>query len=81
MAFSVGGWLKATGFSHYEPNFRKHGYASYHAVKELSLNELSAAGVEDDYVETLASDVDTLKAMSEDEAIRELSVSVLCTRG
>ena len=77
MAFSVGAWLRATGFSKYEPSFRKHGYASYHTVKELSSDELSAAGVEDRDVVYLANDVDTLKAVSEDEAIRELSVSVL----
>ena len=77
MAFSVGAWLKATGYSQYEPNFRKHGYTSYHTVKELSRVDLEAAGVKDYGITRLASDVDYLKAVSEDEAIRKLSVSVL----
>ena len=77
MAFSVGAWLRATGLAEYEPNFRKHGYTSYHAVKELSRVELKAAGVEDYYISHLARAVDYLKAVSEDKAIRELSVSVL----
>ena len=74
MAFSVDAWLRATGFSKYESNFRKHGYTSYHTVKELSREHLEAAGVKD---YNIARDVDYLKAVSEDEAIRELSVSVL----
>ena len=68
MAFSVGAWLKATGYSQYEPNFRKHGYTSYHTVKELSRVDLEAAGVKDYGITRLASDVDYLKAVSEDEA-------------
>ena len=68
-------WLKAIGYSQCAPEFLKHGYASYHAVIGLTLSELQAAGVR--YPNTLASHVDGLKAVSEDEAIRELSVSVL----
>ena len=71
--FSVRDWLKAIDESEYEPNFLKHGYASYDAIANLTENELEAAGVPD----RLASDVDYLKAVSEDEAIRMLSVSVL----
>ena len=77
LQFSVGDWLKATGYSKYEPIFLKHGYASYHVVKELTWDDLKAAGVEGYVADILADHVDSLKAMSEDEAIRELSVSVL----
>ena len=71
--FSVGDWLRASGYSKYEPEFLKHGYASYDAIVKLTRDDLRAAGVPGH----LTSEVDDLKAVSEDEAIRILSVSVL----
>ena len=75
--FSVRNWLKVIGYSKYEPNFLNHGYASYNAITNLTENNLKAAGVGGFDAGYLASYVDNLKAVSEDEAIRELSVSVL----
>ena len=66
-------WLKAIDYSQYAPKFLKHGYVSYHAILGLTLSELQAAGLPG----VLTSYVGDLKAVSEDEAIRELSVSVL----
>ena len=71
--FSVRDWLKAISVSKYEPNFLKHGYSSYDAITNLTVNKLKGAGLP----EYLARNVDYLKAVSEDAAIRELSVSVL----
>ena len=68
--FSVRNWLKAIDYSKYEPIFLKNGYTSYDAVANLTKNDIAGLGVP-------ASRVASLKAVSEDEAIRELSVSVL----
>ena len=73
MAFSVTAWLKAIEESEYESKFLQHGYTSYHDVVKLTVDDLEAAGVP----EGLVSDVHDLKALSEDEAIQALSVSVL----
>ena len=66
-------WLKEIGYSEYAPEFLKHGYASYHAIIGLTRSQLEAVGLPG----YLISDVEALQAVSEDEAIRELSVSVL----
>ena len=72
--FSVRNWLKAIDYYYeYERIFLKNGYTSYDAVANLTKNDIEGLGV----LWPLASYVDYLKAVSEDEAIRELSVSVL----
>ena len=57
-----GDWLRASGYSEYEPEFLKHGYASYDAIVKLTRDDLVAAGVPGH----LASEVDDLKAVSEE---------------
>ena len=68
--FSVGDWLRASGCSEYEPEFLKHGYASYDAIVKLTRDDLEAAGAPGHLAFVV-------KAVSQDEAIRILSVSVL----
>ena len=75
--FSVRAWLKSIDGSEYETNFLNHGYQSYDDVVTLTRDDLKAAGVAEDHLDYVYDRVNDLKAVSEDEAIRELSVSVL----
>ena len=79
LEFSVRDWLRAVGLSHYEENFLEHGYKTYHSCVSLSKADLLAAGVSDSVAEFLANKVKELRTVwSEEDAIRELSVSICC---
>ena len=75
--FSVRDWLRAVNYSHYEKNFIEHGYKTYHSCVSLSEADLLAAGVSDSVAALLADKVEELRTWSEEDAIRELSVSML----
>ena len=76
--FSVRDWLRAVNYSRYEKNFIEHGYKTYHSCVSLSEADLLAAGVSGDSdAAWLALKVEELRTWSEEDAIRELSVSML----
>ena len=74
--FSIYNWLRAAGWSKYEKNLVEHGYDTYPSCVNLSKADLRAAGVDDSHVGYLANRIEELKAISEEDAIQELSVSI-----
>ena len=82
--FSVYDWMRATGWSNhvqYEKILLEHGYNSYASCVNLTEADLLAAGVDDTSAQRIADEVKVLRAVgSEEDAVRELSVSV-CSSG
>ena len=74
--FSIYNWLRAVGWSKYEKNLVEHGYDTYTSCVALSKADLRAAGVDDSDVVYLANRIEDLKAISEEDAIQKLSVSI-----
>ena len=74
--FSIYNWLRATEWSEYEKNLVEHGYDTYTSCVSLSKADLRAAGVDDSDIDYLAYRIEDLKAISEEDAIQELSVSI-----
>ena len=74
--FSIYNWLRAVGWSKYEKSLVEHGYDTYPSCVNLSKADLRAAGVDDSHVDFLANRIEALKAISEEDAIQELSVSI-----
>ena len=82
-SFSVG-WLKAIEFSDYITAFTIHGHVNYESCINLSEKVLRAVGVKNDnHVRLLMNRVKDLRKLSEEDAVKLLSVStcyysVLC---
>ena len=77
--FSIYNWLRAVYCPEYEKNLVERGYDTYTSCVSLSKADLRAAGVDDsvaDSVDFLAYRIEDLKAISEEDAIQELSVSI-----
>ena len=74
--FSIYNWLRAADWSEYEKNLVEHGYDTYTSCVHLSEADLRAAGVDDSDAVGLAYRIEDLKAISEEDAIQELSVSI-----
>ena len=82
--FSIHDWMRATGWLNhvqYGKILLEHGYNSYASCVNLSKADLLAAGVDDTSARRIADEVKELRAVgSEEDAVRELSVSV-CSSG
>ena len=68
--------VRAAGWSKYESNFVHHGFDSYDDIVKITEADLLATGVKDVVAANIANSVKTLREISEEEAIRELSVSI-----
>ena len=76
--------MKAVGLSRYTTAFTTHGYVNYGSCINLSEEDLRAVGVKnDDHVRWLMNRAKELRNLSEEDAVKVLSVntrnySVLC---
>ena len=74
--FDVARWLKALGYSQYSAALRARGYVDYERCVNLSEEDIRAVGVNDsDDVWRLTERVKDLSKLSEEDAVKLLSVS------
>ena len=79
-SFSVDRWLKAVGLSIYTTAFITSGHVSYGSCISLSEEDVRAVGAKDDtHVWVLMSRVKYLRKLSEEDAVKLLSVSTMHT--
>ena len=75
-SFSVDRWLKAVDFSDYVTAFTTSGHVNYGSCINLSEEDVRAVGVkDDDDVRVLMDRVKELRKLSEEDAVKLLSVS------
>ena len=75
-SFNVEHWLKAAQFPQYTAAFTGHGLVSYERCVNISEDDLRAVGVNDDVkVQLLMYRVKELRKLSEEDAVKLLSVS------
>ena len=74
-SFSVDRWLKVVGFSSYVTAFTTSGHVSYGSCITLSEEDVRAVGVKDVQVRKLMERVKALRKLSEEDAVKLLSVS------
>ena len=74
-SFNLERWLKAIGASHYTAAFTGHGLVSYERCINISEDDLRAVGVNDD-TDVWMDRVKELRKLSEEDAVKLLSVSI-----
>ena len=75
-SFDVKHWLKAIGASHYTAAFTGHGLVSYERCINISEDDARAVGMnDDDDVRLLMDRIKELRKLSEEDAVKLLSVS------
>ena len=75
-SFNLESWLKAIRASDYTAAFTGHGLVSYERCINLSEDDLRAVGVNDDTdVRFLMDRIKELRKLSEEDAVKLLSVS------
>ena len=75
-SFNLERWLKAIDLSEYTAAFTGHGLVSYERCINISEDDLRAVGVNDDtYVRFLMDRIKELRKLSEEDAVKLLSVS------
>ena len=86
-SFSVDRWLKAVGYSMYTTAFATSGHVNYGSCINLSEKDVRAVGVKDDTdVRVLTKRVKELRKLSEEDAVKLLSVGTrnkctVCSKG
>ena len=79
-SFSVDRWLKAAGFSDFSTAFTTSGHVSYGSCISLFEEDVRAVGVKNDTdVRVLMKRVKDLRKLSEEDAVKLLSVSTMHT--
>ena len=75
--FSIEQWLRVVGYSQYSAALRARGYVDYERCVNLSEEDIRAVGVSDsnDNVWRLMERVKDLSKLSEEDAVKLLSVS------
>ena len=74
-SFNLERWLKAIGTSHYTAAFTGHGLVSYERCINISEDDLRTVGVNDTDVRFLMDRMKELRKLSEEDAVKLLSVS------
>ena len=74
-SFNVEKWLKAAGFSSYTTDFTGHGHVNYERCVNLSEEDARAVVDNEDHVWLLMNRVKELRKLSEEDAVKLLSVS------
>ena len=73
--FNLERWLKVANFPEHTAAFTSHGLVSYERCINLSEDDLRAVGVNKDNHVELMSRVKELRKLSEEDAVKLLSVS------
>ena len=73
--FNVERWLRGIGFSFYTTDFTDHGYVTYERCINLSEDDLRAVENDSDNIELFMIRVKELRKLSEEDAVKLLSVS------
>ena len=75
-SFNLERWLKAIGLSEYTAAFTGHGLVSYERFINISEDDLRVVGVNnDDHIRFLMDRIKELRKLSEEDAVKLLSVS------